>query len=60
VRAQKFAESIGSYHIALNMDSMVTAILMIFETVTGKRPVYKVFGGSDTENLALQNIQVNF
>jgi len=29
----------------------------VFELATQKRPVYKVYGGSNTENLALQNIQ---
>jgi NAD+ synthase (glutamine-hydrolysing) len=41
------------------MDNVVSAMLAVFETVTGKRPIYKIFGGSQTENLALQNIQVS-
>lgn len=56
-RAKELAEAIGSYHVDLNMDSAVSAIVRVFEVTTGKRPVYKVFGGSQVENLALQNIQ---
>lgn len=39
------------------MDSIVTGFLTVFQTATGKRPIFKVHGGSETENLALQNIQ---
>ncbi|RPA75542.1 glutamine-dependent NAD(+) synthetase with GAT domain-containing protein [Ascobolus immersus RN42] len=56
-RAKKYAEAIGAYHIDLNMDTVVTSIHSLFSLVTGKRPEYKVHGGSQTENLALQNIQ---
>jgi NAD+ synthase (glutamine-hydrolysing) len=56
-RAKKLAEVIGSYHTDLNMDAVVKAIHTLFTYVTGKKPVYKVHGGSQTENLALQNIQ---
>lgn len=40
------------------MDGIVSSFLNLFEMVTLKRPIYKVFGGSATENLALQNVQV--
>ncbi|KAJ3410590.1 glutamine-dependent NAD(+) synthetase [Chytridiales sp. JEL 0842] len=56
-RAKDLAAKIGSYHIDLDMDGIVESVLTVFETVTGKRPIYKIFGGSNTENLALQNIQ---
>lgn len=56
-RSKILAEKIGSYHIDLNMDTIVNAIVNMFEVTTGKRPIYKVFGGSNVENLALQNIQ---
>lgn len=39
------------------MDKSVHSIIQLFQTVTGKRPLYKTQGGSSTENLALQNIQ---
>jgi NH3-dependent NAD+ synthetase len=46
-----------SYHTDLNMDSVVTALRTLFQVVTGVRPRFRVHGGSNAENLALQNIQ---
>ena len=46
-----------SYHTDLNMDNIVTALRTLFQVVTGVRPRFRVHGGSDAENLALQNIQ---
>ncbi|OCH85262.1 glutamine-dependent NAD(+) synthetase with GAT domain-containing protein [Obba rivulosa] len=56
-RAKELAEAIGSYHTDLNMDTLVTAMRDLFAFVTGIKPQYRVHGGSDAENLALQNIQ---
>ncbi|CAA7037889.1 unnamed protein product [Microthlaspi erraticum] len=39
------------------IDGVVSAVLSLFQNVTGKRPRYKVDGGSNVENLGLQNIQ---
>jgi len=39
------------------MDACVSAIHTLFTFVTNKKPEYKVHGGSNAENLALQNIQ---
>ncbi|KAF5938515.1 hypothetical protein HYC85_022774 [Camellia sinensis] len=36
---------------------VVSALLSLFQTLTGKQPRYKVDGGSNIENLGLQNIQ---
>jgi len=47
-----------SYHVDLNMDSIVTAIRGLFTLVTGMQPQFRAHGGSGAENLALQNIQV--
>lgn len=47
-----------SYHIDLNMDAVVLAVRNLFGMVTGVKPKFKVHGGSEAENLALQNIQV--
>lgn len=58
-RAKDLAEAIGAYHVDLNMDSVVNAVRDLFIFVTGKRPMFQVHGGSKTENLALQNIQVS-
>lgn len=56
-RARELAEAIGSYHIDLNMDLIISAIVTLFSLVTNKTPRFKVHGGSAGENLALQNIQ---
>ncbi|RLV96095.1 Glutamine-dependent NAD [Spathaspora sp. JA1] len=56
-RAKELSSAIGSYHVDLNMDSLVSSVVSIFEVVTGKRPIFKIFGGNNIENLALQNIQ---
>lgn len=56
-RAKVLAGVIGSYHVDLNMDTVVQAIHSLFSLVTNKTPQYRVHGGSNTENLALQNIQ---
>ena len=59
-RAKALAEAIGSYHIDLNMDTIVTAVRTLFAAVTGIAPRFKLHGGSTAENLALQNIQVDY
>ncbi|RHZ47856.1 hypothetical protein Glove_566g13 [Diversispora epigaea] len=56
-RAKHLANSLGSYHIDFNMDNVVTSIYTLFNFVTNKTPRFRVNGGSDVENLALQNIQ---
>uniref|UniRef100_A0A673U835 Glutamine-dependent NAD(+) synthetase n=1 Tax=Suricata suricatta TaxID=37032 RepID=A0A673U835_SURSU len=56
-RAAELAAQIGSYHIGLNIDPAVKAVVGIFSLATGKRPVFAVHGGSRRENLALQNVQ---
>ncbi|KAF9005960.1 hypothetical protein BDQ17DRAFT_1352471 [Cyathus striatus] len=56
-RAKQLAEAIGSYHVDLNMDSVVTAVRNLFTLATGHRPRFRTQGGSNAENLALQNIQ---
>ncbi|CCK68890.1 glutamine-dependent NAD(+) synthetase KNAG_0B04560 [Huiozyma naganishii CBS 8797] len=56
-RSSELSEKIGSYHVNLNMDSLVSSVTSLFEVATGKKPIYKIFGGSQIENLALQNIQ---
>ncbi|KAI6024088.1 hypothetical protein BKA83DRAFT_4267572 [Pisolithus microcarpus] len=56
-RAKDLALAIGSYHVDLNMDSVVTSVVDLFSFVTGAKPRFKVHGGTGAENLALQNIQ---
>ncbi|KAJ7952179.1 Glutamine-dependent NAD(+) synthetase [Quillaja saponaria] len=57
LRAKVLADEIGSWHLDVAIDGVVSAILSVFHTLTGKRPRYKVDGGSNIENLGLQNIQ---
>ncbi|XP_074307630.1 glutamine-dependent NAD(+) synthetase-like [Silene latifolia] len=56
-RARKLADEIGAWHLNLSIDTVISALLTLFHTLTGKRLRYKVDGGSNPENLALQNIQ---
>ncbi|KAE8647836.1 glutamine-dependent NAD(+) synthetase isoform X2 [Cucumis sativus] len=56
-RAKVLAHEIGSWHLDVSIDGIVSALLSLFQTLTGKRPRYKVDGGSNIENLGLQNIQ---
>ncbi|XP_031132310.1 glutamine-dependent NAD(+) synthetase [Ipomoea triloba] len=56
-RAKLLADEIGSWHLNVSIDVVVSSLISLFQTLTGKRPRYKVDGGSNTENLALQNIQ---
>ncbi|KAG7035492.1 Glutamine-dependent NAD(+) synthetase [Cucurbita argyrosperma subsp. argyrosperma] len=56
-RAKVLADEIGSWHLNVSIDGIVSALLSLFQTVTGKRPRYKLDGGSNVENLGLQNIQ---
>lgn len=56
-RAKLLADEIGSWHLDVSIDSVVSSLLSLFQTLTGKRPLYKVDGGTNTENLALQNNQ---
>ncbi|KAJ7415033.1 putative glutamine-dependent nad(+) synthetase protein [Willisornis vidua] len=46
-----------SYHINLNIDVAVKAVVGIFSVVTGRTPRFSVHGGSSRESVALQNVQ---
>jgi len=48
---------VGSYHVDMNMDTVVRSIHDLFTFITGFKPRFRVHGGTDRENLALQNIQ---
>ena len=41
-RAKKLADEIGSWHLDVHIDSVISALLSLFQTLTGKRPCYKV------------------
>ncbi|XP_057513148.1 glutamine-dependent NAD(+) synthetase-like isoform X2 [Actinidia eriantha] len=57
MRAKLLADEIGSWHLDVCRDGVIAALLSLFQRLTGKRPHYKVDGGSNIENLGLQNIQ---
>ena len=56
-RAQRLGEAIGSYHLTVPIDLMVTAVVKVFALATGQTPRFVVRGGTLAEDLALQNIQ---
>jgi NAD+ synthase (glutamine-hydrolysing) len=56
-RAKRLGESVGSYHLAIKIDLMVEAVIKVFTMTTNHTPRYSVHGGTNAEDLALQNIQ---
>ena len=56
-RAHDLAHRICSNHLEAPIDAIVKAVIMVFTSVTGFIPKFKARGGSNRENLALQNIQ---
>jgi NAD+ synthase (glutamine-hydrolysing) len=41
-RAKVLADEIGPWHLDVSIDGVVSALLSLFQTLTGKRPRYKV------------------
>jgi len=56
-RAQRLSEAIGSYHLTVPIDLMVSAVIKVFALATKQTPRFVVRGGTLAEDLALQNIQ---
>ncbi|CAG9462919.1 unnamed protein product [Pedinophyceae sp. YPF-701] len=56
-RAAALAGEIGSHHMDVRIDTVVSALVALFAAVTGRSPRFRADGGSPAENLALQNIQ---
>lgn len=58
-RAHRVAEEIGAWHCAIEIDAIVGSFLNVVRCVfgSGKVPRFRADGGSNVENLALQNIQ---
>jgi NAD+ synthase (glutamine-hydrolysing) len=56
-RSSMLASEVGSSHLDVSIDTVVSAVLHFFAAVTKKTPKFKVDGGTNVENLALQNIQ---
>ena len=53
-RAKELSSSIGSYHTDLDIDDIFNAQRNTFTKATGFEPKFKVYGGTQAENLALQ------
>ncbi|KXL42023.1 hypothetical protein M433DRAFT_1234 [Acidomyces richmondensis BFW] len=56
-RARELSAAIGAHHIDTNIDDMVQSLHGVVSNILGFEPKFKVEGGSQTENLALQNFQ---
>ncbi|KAF6029406.1 hypothetical protein EB796_012285 [Bugula neritina] len=55
--AGELAAQIGSYHLQLSIDAAISAVIAIFQTVTKLTPKFRAHGGTQRENIALQNVQ---
>ncbi|KAJ9660583.1 glutamine-dependent NAD(+) synthetase [Coniosporium apollinis] len=56
-RAKSLSSRIGGYHLDMNIDTVVKALTDLFQYVTHFTPRFRSHGGTNAENLALQNIQ---
>lgn len=56
-RAKRLGAAIGSYHLTVPIDLMVSAVVQVFCLATQQTPRFLVRGGTLAEDLALQNIQ---
>lgn len=56
-RASTLAGEIGSSHLSIVIDIAVKAVVDIWTTAMKVVPRFRVFGGTNIENLALQNVQ---
>jgi NAD+ synthase (glutamine-hydrolysing) len=56
-RAKRVGDAIGSYHLKIEIDLMVDAVVKVFSVATGRTPRFSMYGGQIAEDLALQNIQ---
>ncbi|KAF2800688.1 glutamine-dependent NAD(+) synthetase with GAT domain-containing protein [Melanomma pulvis-pyrius CBS 109.77] len=56
-RAKRLAEATGAYFLEADIDEGFKSIKNFLPTATGFDPRFRAHGGTNTENLALQNIQ---
>lgn len=56
-RAKDLASTIDAYHVERNIDQLVEGLNQVTAKPLGFDPKFKVHGGSNAENLALQNRQ---
>ena len=47
-RAKALASEIGSYHLNINIDTLVNALQKLFTGITGRTPQFKTEGGSSS------------
>lgn len=47
-----------SQHLGVNIDEIISSFTSVFSNTTNLCPKFKVHGGTNAENLALQNVQV--
>jgi len=55
-KASRVASAIGAKHYDINIDNTFDAFVKQFKGATGLEPKYESAGGSNTEDIALQNI----
>lgn len=41
-RAKVLADEVGSWHLNVSIDGVISSLISLFQTLTGKRPRYKV------------------
>lgn len=56
-RARDLAKAIGAHHVDLDIDEVFNAQNRILTQATGFEPKFRVHGGSNAENISLQNNQ---
>eukprot|EP00606_Chrysophyceae_sp_TOSAG23-5_P001206 GSChrysophyteH2.ASY1.ANO1.842.1 assembled CDS len=57
-RAQRLAGHFGAYHSSIVIDDIIASMLNVFGVLTGGvLPKFAAYGGTKTQDLALQNIQ---
>ncbi|GAM22828.1 hypothetical protein SAMD00019534_060030 [Acytostelium subglobosum LB1] len=56
-RAALISKDAGATHKEVDIDKVTEAFNQTFATITTKTPKFKVHGGTNRENLALQNVQ---
>lgn len=57
-RAKSIAGDIGAWHVAVNVEAAVHAVVAVFQSVfTGQKVQFSALGGGRAEDLALQNVQ---
>ncbi|KAH6774041.1 carbon-nitrogen hydrolase family protein [Perilla frutescens var. frutescens] len=56
-QSRALAEEIGSWHLEMSINGVVSALLSLFQTLTGKFLRRKEEGGTNVEDSALENLQ---